>query len=287
MGKRRGRRGDPIELLMQFLGLALLGVLFIPGFKQAIGSLFFLVVIVTCVIVASVIGLKFFKMAPWTDEDEGGYQSQMGSGTGPRDVLTLDRKAGKAEAESSAETREWTLELLKKLEWKRFEDLVAAYVRELGQQARTTRIGPDGGVDVEILDPATREVVMLVQCKAWDAYKVGVKPLRELFGVMAAAKIKEGGFFTTGEFTSEAKEFARENHLDAVDGLELISRIKQLPPESQKRLLECATEGDYTTPSCPSCGVKMISRVAGKGRSEGSSFWGCRNYPRCKRTFRQ
>ena len=30
----------------------------------------------------------------------------------------------------------------------------------------------------------------------------------------------------------------------------------------------------------------MVLRTAGKGRSEGSSFYGCRNYPRCKQTFR-
>jgi len=39
-----------------------------------------------------------------------------------------------------------------------------------------------------------------------------------------------------------------------------------------------ATAGDYTTPTCASCGVKMIVRTPKAG---GKAFWGCVNYPRC------
>ncbi|MGI9460849.1 MAG: RecQ family ATP-dependent DNA helicase [Pirellulales bacterium] len=35
-------------------------------------------------------------------------------------------------------------------------------------------------------------------------------------------------------------------------------------------------------PSCPSCGVSMVKRVARNGRYRGQSFWGCKNYPKCK-----
>ena len=35
------------------------------------------------------------------------------------------------------------------------------------------------------------------------------------------------------------------------------------------------------TPSCPSCNGPMVRR---KNRKDGSSFWGCRKYPRCRGT---
>jgi hypothetical protein len=35
-------------------------------------------------------------------------------------------------------------------------------------------------------------------------------------------------------------------------------------------------------PICPKCGSKMILRTAKKGKSAGSQFWGCRNFPSCK-----
>ncbi len=33
---------------------------------------------------------------------------------------------------------------------------------------------------------------------------------------------------------------------------------------------------------CPKCGGQLVERVAKRGASAGSSFWGCSNYPRCK-----
>lgn len=266
MARHRRRSPDLFDLGPPIAGLVLLGFLFVPGFKQLLGSLFLLAVIAMTLSLAGLAGWWFINRNR-TDEADAALSvasATLAPVTGP----------------------EWSIELLRKLEWKRFEEVVAAYIRELGQTARTTRIGPDGGVDVEVLDPATNRVVMLVQCKAWDAYKVGIKPVRELFGVMAAARVTEGAFFTTGEFTNEAMSFGRENNLDLIDGVELMSRVGQLPQSSQLNLLRLATDGDYTTPTCPSCDVKMVLRTANKGRSEGQEFWGCRNFPRCRQTFR-
>jgi restriction system protein len=115
----------------------------------------------------------------------------------------------------------------------------------------------------------------------------GVKPVRELFGVMAADIVANGAFFTTGDFTAEAEEWARDKNINLVNGQEFISTISQLPATSRQQLLKTAIDGDYTTPTCPSCGIKMVQRVAGKGRSEGSRFWGCPNFPRgCNQTFK-
>ncbi len=139
---------------------------------------------------------------------------------------------------------------------------------------------------MQLFQNESPQPVMIIQCKAWDAYKVGIKPVRELFGVMAADKVANGAFFTTGEFTSEAEEWARDKNLDLVDGQEFLSRINQLSPSAQDKLLAVATRGDYTTPTCPSCNVKMTLRTASKGANAGSEFWGCPRYPRCKQTFR-
>jgi restriction system protein len=56
--------------------------------------------------------------------------------------------------------------------------------------------------------------------------------------------------------------------------------IQKLPAEAQQRLLAVATEGEFTTPTSPSCGIKMVWR-----KSERGDFWGCRHYPRRKQVF--
>ena len=196
------------------------------------------------------------------------------------------RTAVKETAAPYVVAEEWARELLSKLEWKRFEEVVAAYSRELGYEARTTHIGADGGVDVQLFKDGQTNPVMIIQCKAWDTYKVGIKPVRELYGVMAADKVPNGAFFTTGDFTTEAETWARDKNLDLVNGREFLARIKSLSPAQQQTLLDLAIAGDYTTPTCPSCDVKMILRTATKGRFEGNNFWGCPHYPHCKQTFK-
>lgn len=110
-----------------------------------------------------------------------------------------------------------------------------------------------------------------------------MKPVRELFGVMAHEGVSEGIFLTTGYYTNEALRFASGKRLHLIDGKGLVKKIQALTPEQSAALLAIATRGDFTTPTCPSCGIKMTFRVSGK---DGSDFWGCLNYPRCRRTFK-
>lgn len=180
------------------------------------------------------------------------------------------------------DTSRWSLELLNQLEWKRFEQLCAEYFRELGFRAEVAREGADGGVDIHLHTGESSAPGILVQCKAWRTYKVGIKQIRELFGVMAADQVREGIFVTTGAFTGEAKAFADGKNVHLIDGADLLAKLRTLEPERQEALLRLATEGDYTTPTCPSCGVKMVQREASAG---GEPFWGCPNFPRCRTTL--
>ena len=177
---------------------------------------------------------------------------------------------------------EWSLELLKQLEWRRFEELCVAYFEALGFGTRLERSGADGGVDIHLCAAGAERASVLVQCKAWNAYRIGAKPVRELQRAMRAAKLEEAMLITSGRFTQEAVACAAAEHLQLVDGAALLARFAALAPERSAALLEFATQGDFLTPTCPSCSIKMTSR---KSTREGRKFWGCRNYPCCKQTF--
>jgi restriction system protein len=182
-------------------------------------------------------------------------------------------------------TGRFSEDLLHELEWKRFELLVEGYFAFSGWTTRPNRIGADGGVDVHLFRPDQQKAAAVVQCKAWNAYTVGVKPVRELFGVMAADGVPEGFFVTTGDYTGEARSFAAGKPMSLIDGHDLLKRLESLPAEAQADLFARVTAGDFTTPTCPQCGIKMVRREAGKGRAIGSEFWGCPKYPRCRQTF--
>lgn len=178
---------------------------------------------------------------------------------------------------NTSKPTEWSSELLRQIEWKRVEELVAAYFREKTFRTETIAAGPDGGIDIKLFSKDKDAPFAVVQCKAWNTQKVGVKPIRELLGVMSHEKVAKGIFFTTGEFTQEAVAFAKENPINLITGNMLFKGILALSDAAKHRLLAVATEGDYTTPTCTSCGVKLVRR-----ESKNRGFWGCRNYPRCK-----
>src|SRR5438876_5406074 len=167
----------------------------------------------------------------------------------------------KEPAEDPSGTGRWSLELLRRLEWRRFEELCAAYY--------------------EVAEGADKPP-SVVQCKPSSVYTVGIKSVRELRAAMAAAGVPQGVLVACGTFTSEAKEFSRGENIQLIDGGELLRKIGALAPEQGQALLRLATAGDFSTPTCPACGIKMTART---GSTEGRKLWGCLNYPRCKRTF--
>lgn len=193
------------------------------------------------------------------------------------DLMAKPRKPG---AKPEAKPNEWSLDLLQRIEWKRFEELCAAFYREVGLRSETIRCGADGGVDAKLFHGDAKNAMAIVQCKAWNSRRVGVKPVRELLGVMTHQCVEKGIFIATGDFTKEAIEFAKTNPLDLISGVDFMTMIRQLPTEGQLRLLAVATEGEFMTPTCPSCGIKMIWRT-----SDRRDFWGCNNFPGCRQRF--
>ncbi len=172
----------------------------------------------------------------------------------------------------------WSAELLGALEWKRFEEVCAGLFERLGFTTRSAACGADGGIDIHLYWPPSDQHVAIVQCKAWTK-KVGVKLIRELLGVMTSERAAKGIFVTTSTYSDDAIAFAKVNKIALMDGVEVLKSILKLPEEKQASLLRLATTGDYATPTCASCGVKLIAR---KPKLGGKPFWGCVNYPRCK-----
>lgn len=177
----------------------------------------------------------------------------------------------------------WTKQFLMSLEWKRYEEVCMEYLRIKNCYANVTCMGADGGIDIKIAD-SNGVVFAIGQCKAWNK-PIGVNLIRELYGVMAADKIKHGIFLTTSEFSKEALEFAKGKNLLLIDSDELITLINGLDDINKRRIDLIATAGDYKTPTCVRCNVKMVRRMAKSGKNAGGEFWGCTNYPKCKNTM--
>jgi restriction system protein len=175
------------------------------------------------------------------------------------------------------------LGVLDGMSWQDFEVLVGESFRQKGFQVEEVGGGgPDDGIDLILSKNGQKH---LVQCKQWKAYKVGVKPVRELVGVMVGQGAAGGIVVTSGSFTQDAVAFAKDNNVQLIDGKALHAMIRgarQATPMKNKALVPPATA---TATVCPKCGSVMVKRTAQKGARAGEQFWGCSNYPACRSTL--
>jgi restriction system protein len=174
-----------------------------------------------------------------------------------------------------------TREALDRLEWRRFEELTQGYFEKTGWSARRSSVGADGGIDIFLEKNGPEKRIACVQCKQRSNEIIGVKYIREFFGVMVSEGIAEGYFVTTNTFSDEAVRFAQGKPLHLISGDELLGNFASLAADQHESAVRHAFRDDFETPTCPSCDVKMVARRGG-----AADFWGCRNFPRCKRTFK-
>jgi len=83
----------------------------------------------------------------------------------------------------------------------------------------------DGGVDLKLRTP--NGGIALVQCKNWLSWRVGVEPVRALYGVVAKVGASEGIVATSGTFSGTARKWARSMPSDRpplklIDGRQLL-----------------------------------------------------------------
>lgn len=193
--------------------------------------------------------------------------------------INFGRATGSAEANREQKSKQWSPAVFAAIEWRRFEAVCEALFGQAGFETRSQTHGADGGVDIWLYSRHAEGPVAIVQCKHWQGTPVGVKEVREFYGVMASHKLQRGTYATSSVYTADAQQFAKANGINAMDGSALLRLIATRTPEQQQALLDVAFEGDYWRPTCASCGIKLVDRTPSKG---GAAFWGCSNYPRCK-----
>lgn len=174
---------------------------------------------------------------------------------------------------------------IRKLSWQQFEELVGeAYRRQGFRVVENDGAGPDGGIDQVISKEGKR---FLVQCKQYRSQKVGVKVVREMFGLVAAEHAAGGIVICSGHFTQDAVQFAKGKNLELVDGEQLAQLVAAVQGEPKRPAASATTqepEAVSTVPVCPVCNSTMVLRTARKGKNTGQQFWGCSGFPKCRGT---
>jgi restriction system protein len=193
--------------------------------------------------------------------------------TKPKRIGLLTATPEQTPTISAERSVSWNKQVFADIEWRRFEAVCERLFAQSGFKTKSQSHGADGGVDVWMYSAHAEGPVSIAQCKHFRSKEVDVKLIREFFGVMSSHKLQRGTFVTTSTFTADAQKFANENGINALDGDKLLKLISTRTAEQQKELLDIAYEGEYSRPTCASCGIKLVKKT---------KFWGCSNFPRCR-----
>lgn len=174
----------------------------------------------------------------------------------------------------------WSLDAVRSLEWKRFGQLCARYYEAAGFRTDPLEAGTEATPAFRLLKTDPSQPLAVVQCRGFATSAVGVEEVRALLHAMAQANVARGILVTSGTFTADAVAFGAAHPLQLLDGAAFEGKLRALAADKQDELRVFAFEGDYRTPTCPSCGIKMRAREGKRWQ-----FWGCKHYPKCKSMF--
>lgn len=175
---------------------------------------------------------------------------------------------------------EWTVEILRGLDWKQFELLCAAYYRAVGFIFESSRLRIDGEVDVKLYRMDIEKPLAILWCKPRNSDAIEIAEVRELLAAMNHENVARGIFVTTTCFTDDAQRLGDASPIQMLDGSGFLEKIRSLPALQQQELMKFAFGGDFRTPTCPSCGYVMNQRISRHG-----PLWECLRNSACSRAL--
>jgi hypothetical protein len=157
---------------------------------------------------------------------------------------------------------EWTTDL-RRLDAREFEWLVGEMCRREGWAVEETGSHgrPDAGVDLVLRRGRER---VLVQCKRWRSWQVGVEDVRSFAGTLTREGVpsQSGVLVTLSDFTEQARLEGKKLGMTLLDGVDLYSRVDKVrrpepcPTCKAPMLLDRSMRGWWFRCAQPGCGGK-------------------------------
>jgi restriction system protein len=287
MARRRKKDPDIVDVFGIVVVLGVFILIADSKFRNALHAISGVVIalaVFVCVFIVLVLVFRFFKpsselaqdaripetpsldvvsttpLAPFIEQDDSRYMPK------PIDLAQDDARYQPRPTKSLQEQ-------LHSIDWFQFEKLMELAYADTGTVTRKGGANPDGGIDLIVERQGKR---IGVQCKHWKTWKVGVKVVREMIGAMADAGLKKGIVVSLNPSSQDAVDLAARHNIELVNEQGVIELLKYLDQADVQALL------NDTRKICPKCEREMVLRTAGRGKNEGSRFWGCSGYPRCR-----
>ena len=114
------------------------------------------------------------------------------------------------------------LDEIMKIDHTRFEQMAVDLLVKMGygrpDDSYATVASGDGGIDGILYEDKLGFSKILIQAKHWERDRVVGRPELQQFKGAITGKTDKGVFITTGKFSNEAREYAKESHIILIDG---------------------------------------------------------------------
>ena len=115
---------------------------------------------------------------------------------------------------------------MRQMSWRQFEQLAGEAFRRQGYTVEETGLGgADGGIDLIL---RMNGQTILVQCKQWQNRHVGVKIVREMYGLLLHHQAASVKIVALGDYTSDARHFAHGKPIELIHGGALLATVRSL-----------------------------------------------------------
>ncbi|HEX7862757.1 MAG TPA: restriction endonuclease [Verrucomicrobiae bacterium] len=276
---RRRKGSDPLVAILQAIATAaLLGVIYIRFLNPALGETLLRVVPwVAIALLLSALAWYFLRALL--------SRTFLQITNGPDRIPTISAiptsiPLREVNADSERERLLTLEEKLDRIDWFQFEKIVELLYSSRGCKVnRRGGANPDGGIDL-IVNSGTEQFA--VQCKYWKAYQVGVPKVREFLGALQDAKLTRGVIISIKGFSEPARELAARHNIELLDKADILQMLNEARFTPYIREINALLDTDGKR--CPKCEREMVLRTSSR---DGSKFWGCSVYPRCRYTMNQ
>lgn len=280
----RTYKAEGRQLAFALRGLFVIGGLAIyfsiPGLHWG----FFFGIILVAVLAAEILG------AMWTRKRRTNKKQQTKTGN-KKNTQTASRR-------SSNSVRSDDIILTSRLDdltGAEFERLLALYFRDKGYTVKEVGVGgSDGGVDLVITDRRGEKTAVQAKCYA-DHHMVPVMTVRELVAAKRNHDCILSLLVTTSDLTPPAKKEAEQFKVDYWHGGLVEQKltawgkwkpskkrrpIEKRPATAKSEIAKAEREVAATNTMTCKCGAPMVRRKS----KEGTEFWGCSTFPKCRNT---
>jgi restriction system protein len=161
----------------------------------------------------------------------------------PKQQELLPAASDEAAVVETGPAADWSASVLERLGTTRLAIVCEKLFAQAGFSTHRAPLDDGGNIDLWLYSKHAQGTAAIVRCTPAPGDTIGIDEMHLFYATLAAQSVSRGTYATNGTFTDEARRFAREHGINALDRDRLLALIGSRTSEQQQELLAAAAEG--------------------------------------------